>query len=69
MQVKSITENDVMAEARFLYTQDRDAGMRLLEPGETLPWWDDLPAHSQALYVRIAARGMGFPLPPELEAA
>lgn len=61
-------ENEVLAEARRLFAEDAESGKRHLQPGDTLPEWDAIPAHHQATYVKIAARGLGAVLPPELEA-
>jgi hypothetical protein len=66
--MSATTEKTVWKEARRLFNEDRQAGLRHLQPDDSIPEWNALPAHHQAVYVRYAARGLGYELPEELEA-
>jgi hypothetical protein len=58
-----------MEEAKRLFNADAEAARPYLDPGETIPSWDAIAPHQQATYIRFAAKGMGYPVPAELEVA
>jgi hypothetical protein len=62
-------EAGVMEEAKRLFKLDAELGRKYLQREDSIPCWADVPAHTQATYVRLAAKRLGFPLPAELEVA
>lgn len=62
-------DQEVEQEARRMFEADRQAGEPYLENGESIPEWDGIPEMTRHTYRRFAAKGMGRPMPQELEAA